>query len=134
MPTRMDDIVAKMPAGRREKIEKRAAELSSEHVEHMERMSLQALRKAKGLTQAELAGKMHVTQDAISRLEKRNDFLFSTMEKAVTSLGGSIAIIATFPDLGVLTIAPNGQLVERKKAGKAPLRSVSSKKREPVRA
>ncbi len=46
-------------------------------------MSLRDLRKARKLTQARVAKALGVTQDSVSRLEKRSDLLLSTLRKTV---------------------------------------------------
>lgn len=74
------------------KIESRAAELIAEE------MSLRDLRKARKLTQARVAKVLGVTQDSISRLEKRSDLLLSTLRKTVQAMGGDVRIVAEFRD------------------------------------
>jgi transcriptional regulator with XRE-family HTH domain len=74
------------------KREARAAELLAEHA------TLDDLRRAFKKTQADLAGKLGVGQDAISRLEKRSDMLLSTLRSYVAALGGELSLVATFPD------------------------------------
>ena len=61
-------------------------------------MSLRELRKARRLTQAHLASELGISQDGISRLEQRNDLLLSTLRKTVEAMGGSLSLIARFPD------------------------------------
>ena len=73
-------------------MEDRAAELIAEE------MSLRDLRRARKLTQARVAKVLGVTQDSVSRLEKRSDLLLSTLRKTVKAVGGDVRIIAEFPD------------------------------------
>ena len=61
-------------------------------------MSLRELRKARRLTQAHLASELGISQDGISRLEQRSDLLLSTLRKTVEAMGGSLSLIARFPD------------------------------------
>ena len=61
-------------------------------------MTLRELRKARALTQASVARELGISQDAISRLEKRSDFLLSTLRRTVEAMGGSLSLIARFPD------------------------------------
>jgi len=61
-----------------------------------EEMSLRDLRKARKLTQARVAKALGVTQDSVSRLEKRSDLLLSTLRKTVKAMGGDVRIIAEF--------------------------------------
>jgi hypothetical protein len=39
-----------------------------------------------------------ITQDSVSRLEKRSDLLLSTLRKTVEAMGGNLSLIAEFPD------------------------------------
>jgi hypothetical protein len=45
-----------------------------------------------------MARTLGVTQDSISRLEKRSDLLLSTLRKTVEAMGGSLSLVAEFPD------------------------------------
>src|ERR1700731_70697 len=74
------------------KVQSRAAELIAEE------MSLRDLRRARKLTQARVAKVLGVTQDSVSRLEKRSDLLLLTLRKTVKAMGGDVRIIAEFPD------------------------------------
>ena len=76
----------------RKKVEARAAELIAEE------MTLRELRHARRLTQVKMAKALGVTQDSVSRLEKRSDLLLSTLRKTVEAMGGNLSLIAEFPD------------------------------------
>ncbi len=92
MPLKVEEKATRLdPAGRR-KVEDRAAELLAEE------MSLRELRKARQFTQAHLARELGISQDGISRLEQRSDLLLSTLRKTVEAMGGSLSLIARFPD------------------------------------
>ena len=88
----VNDIIAKLDPERRRRIEERAAELIAEE------MTLRELRKARQLTQARVAAELGISQDGVSRLEQRSDFLLSTLRKTVEAMGGSLSLIARFPD------------------------------------
>ena len=92
MGTNVDDIIRDLSPAQRNRVEKRAAHLISEE------MSLRQLRKARKLTQVRVAKTLGVTQDSISRLEKRSDLLLSTLRKTIGAMGGSLSLIAEFPD------------------------------------
>ena len=92
MPLDVDDIIAGLDPERRRKIEERAAELIAEE------MTLRELRKARQLTQARVAAELGISQDGVSRLEQRTDLLLSTLRKTVEAMGGSLTLIARFPD------------------------------------
>ena len=50
------------------------------------------------LTQARVAKTLGITQNSVSRLEKRSDLLLSTLRKTVQAMGGDVRILAEFPD------------------------------------
>jgi len=77
--------------------------------------TLKELRKATQHTQDDLAISMGVGQGAISRLEKRQDMLVSTLAHYVEGIGGKLQILATFPDRPPLIVERLG-----KKTGKSP--------------
>lgn len=77
---------------RRRKIEARATQLIAEE------MTIQELRLARKLTQVRMAKELGISQDGVSRLEKRSDLLLSTLRKTVEAMGGSLSLIAQFPD------------------------------------
>jgi transcriptional regulator with XRE-family HTH domain len=88
----LERIMKELPPIRRKKIEGRAAELIAEE------MSLRDLRQALKLTQERLAEALGIGQDGVSRLEKRSDLLISTLRSYVEAMGGSLSIVAEFPD------------------------------------
>jgi hypothetical protein len=45
-----------------------------------------------------MAKTLGVTQDSVSRLEKRSDLLLSTLRKTVKAMGGNLSLVAKFPD------------------------------------
>jgi DNA-binding XRE family transcriptional regulator len=68
----------------------------------LRKMRLQELRqRVTGITQAELAELLDVTQGAISQLESRHDVLLSKLASYVHALGGELQLIARFPDADV---------------------------------
>ena len=92
MTVTLDEMMAGLDPERRRKIEERAAELIAEE------MTLRELRKARRLTQASVARELGISQDAISRLEQRSDLLLSTLRRTVEAMGGSLSLVARFPD------------------------------------
>lgn len=55
-------------------------------------VQIRALRKAKGLTQAQLAARAHVTQQAIAKLERPGEKMLGTVEKVARALGSRLSI------------------------------------------
>ena len=92
MPITLKDKMKELSPAQRQKVEARAAELIAEE------MTLRELRHARKLTQVKMAKTLGVTQDSVSRLEKRSDLLLSTLRKTVQAMGGNLSLVAEFPD------------------------------------
>ena len=90
--TNLERIRKELSPARRKKIAARAAQLIAEE------MTLQELRHARKLTQVSMAKALGISQDGVSRLEKRSDLLLSTLRKTVEAMGGSLSLVAEFPD------------------------------------
>ena len=85
-------------AERESKISQRA------HLLIEEEMTLRELRKVQQLTQESLANLLGIEQDSVSRMERRADMLLSTMSSYVAAMGGSLRLIAEFPNRGPVAI------------------------------
>jgi DNA-binding XRE family transcriptional regulator len=88
----LDQKMKSIGPARRKKVEARAAGLIAEE------MTLQELRQARKLTQVRMAKVLGISQDGVSRLEKRSDLLLSTLRKSVEAMGGNLSLVAEFPD------------------------------------
>src|SRR5690349_24761727 len=99
MSVNVDDKIRKLSPARRRKVEARAAELTAEE------MTLRELRTARKLTQVRLARTLGITQDSVSRLEKRSDLLLSTLRRTVEAMGGDLSLVARFPDRPAVVLA-----------------------------
>jgi DNA-binding Xre family transcriptional regulator len=86
------DKFAELPEARRKAIKARAAELIAEE------LSLAELREARQRSQVELAQKLGIKQAAVSRLERRTDMYLSTLRNLIKAMGGTLTIVAEFPD------------------------------------
>ena len=92
MPITLKDKMKELSPAQRKKVEARAAGLIAEE------MTLRELRHARQLTQVKMARTLGVTQDSVSRLEKRSDLLLSILRKTVKAIGGKLSLVAEFPD------------------------------------
>ena len=92
MATALHDKMKSVGGKRRKKIEARAAELVAEE------MALRELRIAHQRTQTSMAKQLGISQDGVSRLEKRSDLLLSTLRNYVEAMGGNLRLVAEFPD------------------------------------
>jgi DNA-binding XRE family transcriptional regulator len=61
-------------------------------------MPLQELRRARQLSQEQMAQQLHIKQSSISKLEHRADIYISTLRNFVRAMGGELEIKAVFPD------------------------------------
>ncbi|CAM3670352.1 putative transcriptional regulator, XRE family (plasmid) [Legionella longbeachae NSW150] len=92
MSRSLNDKMNSLSAERINKIEERATQLIAEE------MTLRDLRLALEKTQVDLGEILHMKQEGISRLEKRSDMLISTLSKYISAMGGSLKLMAEFPD------------------------------------
>jgi len=90
--TNLERIKKELSPARSKKVEERATQLIAEE------MTLQELRRARMLTQVRMAKALGIGQDGVSKLEKRVDLMISTLRKTVEAMGGSLSLVAQFPD------------------------------------
>lgn len=114
MATNVEDIIRELGPAQRKRVEIRAAELIAEE------MTLRELRRARKLTQVRVAKTLGVTQDSVSRLEKRSDLLLSTLRNTVEAMGGKLSLVAEFPDRNPVVLSGIAEDV--------PLKPVSRKR------
>lgn len=65
-------------------------------------MALQDLRKARNLTQQEVAGELGLSQSALSKMEHQQDMNVSTLKRIIRAMGGELKLVAQFPDTEVV--------------------------------
>lgn len=76
---------------RRQRIDAVKSELVAE-------MPLHELRRARAMTQRDLARTLNVNQPAVSKLEQRADVYVSSLRSYVEAVGGRLKIVAEFPE------------------------------------
>ncbi|SRR5690606_700416 len=69
----------------------------------LQAMPLAELRRARRLSQEQIAAILHVKQASVSKLERRTDMYISTLRGFVKAMGGDLEIRARFPE-GDVTI------------------------------
>ncbi len=104
-----EKILATFPPARKRKIKKRAAELIAEE------FTLRDLRKAKQITQQEVAHRLSGRQVYVSRLERRADMKLSTLSEYVRALGGDLQLMVTFPGDVAVRLRDIGTISTRKR-------------------
>ena len=102
-PISLEDYIATLPAAEQAAIAKRTEELIAEE------FTLQAIRKARKLTQKTLAKKLKVDQVAISQLERRSDMLISTLQNHLAAMGGKLQLVVEFPNRPAIALAGLGK-------------------------
>jgi DNA-binding XRE family transcriptional regulator len=110
--------MASLPRERRARIQALTQELIEEEI------TLRALRAVQHLTQERVAEILGIEQDSVSRMERRADMLLSTMSSYVEAMGGTLRLVAEFPNRRPYTVKL-GDLSESRTGRKRPV----SKKR-----
>jgi len=90
-------------------------------------MSLRELRHAVNKTQKTVARTLNMGQEGVSRLEKRSDLLLSTLRNYVEAVGGSLTLVAQFPDQEPIAIGRLGDLVAAKENEKPKRRAAHAR-------
>jgi DNA-binding XRE family transcriptional regulator len=92
MTTSLKDVMKGLQPDRQKRIATEADRL------HAEYLTLRDLRKAKALTQTNLAETLGIRQATVAQMEKRSDLLLSTLRSYVEAMGGSLSLMVEFPD------------------------------------
>jgi transcriptional regulator with XRE-family HTH domain len=103
----LQKIWDELPAERKARIEARTRDLTTEY------LTLQELRRATGLTQAEVSQELGMPQSNVSRLEKGADMLLSTLRQYVEALGGKLNLTVELPDKPPIQINLLSDLVDQ---------------------
>ena len=74
-------------------------------------MPMYELRRARQLSQEQLADELDIKQGSVSKLERRIDLYISTLRRYIEAMGGELTLQARFPE-GAVTITQLGQIVE----------------------
>lgn len=91
MARTLKDKLSSLDAARRANVEAEAERL------HTEYLTLQELRKAKELTQVQLAKTLNVQQATVAKYERQSDLLLSTLTSYIQAMGGSLKLMVEFP-------------------------------------
>lgn len=75
-----------------------AERLAAKRDETLEEIRLYELRHQEAVSQVDLAGRLDVTQGAISKLENSEDVRVSTLRQYLDALGARLELIAVFDD------------------------------------
>jgi transcriptional regulator with XRE-family HTH domain len=88
----LNDYLSKLPAVRKEKVKKRAAQLIGEE------LTLCDLRKARQQSQQKIAKVFGIKRVEVLEIERRTDLYISLLRHYIEAMGGKFEIMVTFPD------------------------------------
>ena len=90
--TTLAEMIDRLPEERRRKVEALTEELLAEE------LLLRALREARRRTQRRIGAKLAIDPEEASRLGQRSDQFLSTFRDCVEEMGGTLQLVAKFPD------------------------------------
>jgi transcriptional regulator with XRE-family HTH domain len=91
MGSTLRDKMAQLDPQRRGHVEAEADQL------HAEYLTLKELRKAKEMTQVQLAESLGIRQATLAQFEKRSDLVLSTLRSYIEAMGGHLRLMVDFP-------------------------------------
>lgn len=94
MAKKFSNLLATLPDERQQAIRREADVLLQE-------MALAELRKARDMSQVQLAEKLGIRQPSVADMEKRTDMYVSTLRSLIEGMGGRLDIIARFQDTDI---------------------------------
>ena len=86
-----EEVLSKLPQSEQIEIARESKKLLEEY------QTLVELRKARDLTQTQLAKDLSISQVSVARMEKRSDLLISTVRSYVEAMGGELNLVVRFP-------------------------------------
>jgi len=114
MAKSLKDKLATLDPARRARVEAEADRL------HTEYLTLQELRKAKELTQVQLAEALGIQQATVAKYERQSDLLLSTLRSYVAAMGGDLKLMVEFPGKAPVALEGLGDTEEpRRRRGGA---------------
>jgi DNA-binding XRE family transcriptional regulator len=90
MARTLKEKMATLDPARRASVEAEADRL------HTEYLTLQELRKAKEMTQVQLAKTLGIQQATVAKYERQSDLLLSTLTSYVEAMGGNLKLMVEF--------------------------------------
>ena len=107
MPITHDEVMARLPKARRERVKARAAEL------HREVEGLKALRQLTRRSQEQIAQSLGIKQPSVLKIERQTDLYLSTLRRFVEAAGGKLELRVELPGAGVITLTGLGEIDDR---------------------
>lgn len=106
MARTLKDKLATLDPARRASVEAEADRL------HTEYLTLQELRKAKKMTQVQLARTLGIQQATVAKYERQSDLLLSTLTSYVQAMGGNLKLMVEFPGMEPVALEGLGDTEE----------------------
>ena len=91
MAKNFNELRAKMSPESRQRAREKAQR-------YREEMALDEVREARAMTQEHLAKLLGIKQAAVSKMERRADMYVSTLQAMIRAMGGTLQIVAIFPE------------------------------------
>ncbi|TDX19712.1 helix-turn-helix transcriptional regulator [Rhodovulum visakhapatnamense] len=116
MARTLNDKLAALDPARRAGIEAEADRLQAEY------LTLRELRKARELTQVQLAETLGIQQATVARYERQSDLLLSTLSTLssyVRAMGGSLKLMVEFPGRAPVALDGLGETEKPHRCGRA---------------
>lgn len=113
MARTLKDKLAALDPARRAGIEAEADRLQTEY------LTLRELRKAKDLTQVQLAKTLHIQQATVAKYERQSDLLLSTLSSYVRAMGGNLKLVVEFPGKAPVALEGLGDTEEPRRRRQA---------------
>ena len=88
----LKEKLATLPTSRRKKIARRTEQLIAEE------MTMRELRKARNITQVQMAKALGVNQEQVSRISKLTDLHLSTLKRSIEAMGDELILAAKSRD------------------------------------
>ena len=95
MAKKFQNLRNNMSQERRGKIAKMTQDMLAE-------MPMHELRRARQLSQEQLADMLDIKQGSVSKLERRTDLYISTLRRYIEAMGGELTLQARFPEGSVI--------------------------------
>jgi transcriptional regulator with XRE-family HTH domain len=80
------------------------AEIDSSVRSETAKMKLGELRKARRLSQEQIAASLGLSQGDVSKMERRTELYLSTLRRFIEAAGGELEVIAKFPDAAPIAL------------------------------
>jgi hypothetical protein len=109
----IDEFIDEMPLDQQAEIREQARLLINEE------LTLRALGKARAQTLSKISQTLNISQAGVSRFEKQTDLLLTIMRSSVEEMGGSLRILAEFPDRDPVLITTLGSIAQSGKPSRA---------------